>query len=400
MKSDTPKVLHRICGRPMLDFVLGLVKDLKAGPSVIVLGHKHEEIRKNIAPSIKVVLQRSLKGTADAVKVALPLLKRFAGTVLILYADNPLLKKETIKKLLKYHMENNLDATLLTAQLEDPSGYGRIMRDKYSGVCGIVEDKDADDFQKQIKEINTGIMCFNKNKLAGALRRVKPNNRKKEYYLTDIINIIYKEGCIIDNVKIADINEAVGVNSRSDLAKANSIIQKRINDDLMEKGVTIIDPKTTFIDYGVKIASDTTIYPFTVIERGVKIGKHCSVGPFIHLREGTSVGENVVLGNFLETVRSKINSKTLVKHFCYLGDARIGKEANIGAGTVTANFNGKQKNITRIDKGAFIGSDTVLVAPVKIGKFAKTGAGSVVTKNKHVLDGTTVAGVPAKPLKK
>jgi len=397
MKSVIPKVLHPICGREMLGYVLDLVKDLKIRKTVVVLGHRHTEVRRFLKSGMKVVVQKRLLGTADAVKQALPLLRNFKGTVLVLYADNPLLRKETIVKLLKYHRESNSDATLLTAQIDKPDGYGRILRDKYSSICGIAEDKDADEVQKDIGEINTGIICFNKNSLGSALKYVTPNNRKKEYYLTDIIEVLYKRGGLIDAVRIPDINEALGINSRADLARANAIMQLRINEAFMQKGITIVDPGSTFIGYGTRIGQDSTIYPFTVIERNVKIGRRCWVGPFAHLREGTELKDDVVVGNFIEVVRSSLGQKTLVKHFCYLGDSRIGRLVNIGAGCVTANFDGKKKNITLIKDRAFVGSDTVLIAPVEIGKNATTGAGSVVTKS--VKDKTVVAGVPARILK-
>jgi len=399
MKSEMPKVLHSICGRPMLGYVLDLVRDLRIKKVITVLGHKQVEVRKQLSPGIKVVIQKRLLGTADAVKQALPHLANFKGTVLVLYADNPLLKKETVIKLLKHHIENKQDATLLTAKLHKPKDYGRVLRDKYSSICQVVEEKDCDDFQKDIKEINTGIICFNKNSLASSLKYVRVNNRKKEYYLTDTVGIIYKKGGLIDNVKITDINEALGINSRQDLASANKIMQKRINEDFMSKGITIVDPDSTFISFGVKIGKDTTIYPFTVIESNVKIGSRCFIGPFAHLREATVLKDDVVAGSFVEVVRSKISSKTLIKHFCYIGDSRIGRRVNIGAGTVTANFDGRKKSVTVIKDGAFIGSDTVLVAPVRIGKGAITGAGSVVLKNKDVPDGRTVVGVPARQLK-
>jgi bifunctional UDP-N-acetylglucosamine pyrophosphorylase/glucosamine-1-phosphate N-acetyltransferase len=398
MKSNTPKVMHELCGRPMLDYVLDLVQDLRIKKSVVVLGHKHETVREILRPGVDFVIQKKLLGTADAVKVALAKLKNFKGTVLVLYADIPLLKKETILGLLKHHAKNNADATLLTAQLDNPAGYGRILRDAYASICGIREDKDADDFQKDIKEINTGIICFNKDRLAESLRYVRPDNRKKEFYLTDIISILYKKNRLIEGVRISDINEALGINSRQDLAKANKIMQQRINREFMEKGISIIDPDSTFISYGAKIGQDTTIYPFTVIEGNVKIGKRCSIGPFAHLREGVEIKDDVTAGNFLEIVRSKIGSRTFAKHFCYIGDTRIGRLVNIGAGTVTANFDGKKKNITVIKDKACIGSDTILVAPVEVGKRAVTGAGTVVLKNKNIPDGAIVVGVPARPL--
>ena len=400
MKSEVPKVLHPICARPMLGYALDLVGTLKTDKVIVVLGHKQEEVKKLLKPKTKVVVQQRLIGTADAVKQAGGLLKNFKGTVLVLYADNPLLTKDTIKKLFHHHLENNLDATLLTAKVNNPEGYGRVLRDRYSSMCGIVEEKDADDFQRDIKEINTGIACFKASRLFEALKYIRPNNRKKEYYLTDTIGIIYKKGGVIDGLKLPDIKEAWGINSRQDLARANRIMQKRINEEFMKQGITIVDPRSTFISYGTKIGKDTTIYPFTVIESDVKIGRRCLVGPFIHLREGTRLDDDVIVGNFLEVVRSKLADKTEVKHFSYLGDSRIGRSVNIGAGTVTANFDGRRKNTTIIKDKAFIGSDTILIAPVKIGKHAITGAGSVVVKNKNVSDGATVVGVPARSLKK
>ncbi|RJP27991.1 MAG: bifunctional N-acetylglucosamine-1-phosphate uridyltransferase/glucosamine-1-phosphate acetyltransferase [Candidatus Omnitrophota bacterium] len=399
MKSSTPKVLHPICGRPMLQYVLDLSKSLKATDTVVVLGHQHELVEKSLPRGLKFVVQKRLVGTADAVKTALAKLKGFRGDILILYADIPLLQKSTLLKLIKYHADNNLDAAILTAQMAKPEGYGRISRDEYGAICNIVEEKDADDFDKAIKEINTGIICFNKKKLEFALAKIRPNNAKREYYLTDAIKILYDNGCLVDSLKIEDAQEASGVNSKLDLSKANSVIQRRINEGLMKAGVNIVDPATTFISYGVRIGRDTVIYPFTVIERDVKIGGHCSIGPFIHLREGTRVANGVILGNFLESVRSKISEGTLIKHFSYIGDTRIGKRANIGAGSVTANFDGKNKHATIIGDNAFVGSDSVLVAPVKIGKNSIVGAGSVLLKNRNVKNGQIVAGVPAKPLK-
>lgn len=398
MKSELPKVLHKLCGRPMLGYVLDLVTALKPARVVAVLGYKQELMREFIPQGVKIAIQKRLMGTADAVKAGLAALKGFQGTVLVLYGDNPLLKKESLKKLLDYHIENNVDATLLTAKLEKPSGYGRIMRDKYFSICGIVEEKDADEVQKEIKEINTGIMVFKKDRLDRNLKYIRPNNRKKEYYLTDLIEILAKKSYLIDAVRVEDVQEALGINTRVELVKANSIMQGRINEKFMLDGVSILDPVTTFINFGTKIGRDTTIYPFTVIERDVKIGKRCFLGPFAHLREGVSLGDDVTAGNFIEIVRSRIGNKTFVKHFSYLGDSSVGANVNIGAGTVTANFDGKNKNYTLIKDNVNIGSDTIIVAPVKIGKFAMTGAGSVVTRN--IPDKAVVVGVPARILRK
>jgi len=398
MKSGMPKALHNLCGRPMLGYVLDLVASLKPKQVVAVLGFKDELVRKIITKGVKVVIQKKLTGTADAVKTGLSVLKDFKGTVLVLYGDNPLLKKETLKKLLDYHIGNNVDATLLTAQLNKPDGYGRIIRDKYFIICAIVEEKDADEVEKDIKEVNTGIMAFKKESLQGNLKYVRPHNRKKEYYLTDIIAILAKKDYLVDGLKAEDAQEALGINTRAELAKANSIMQKRINDKFMQNGVTITDPVSTFIDFGTKIGTDTVIYPFTVIERDVKIGKRCLVGPFAHLREAVELADDVRAGNFTEMVRAKIGAKTFIKHFSYIGDSSVGASVNIGAGTVTANFDGLKKNYTVIKDKVNIGSDTVIVAPVRIGKSAITGAGSVIIKN--IPDKAIVAGVPARILKK
>ncbi len=398
MKSALPKVLHSLCGRPMLGYVLDLVAALKPAKTVAVLGYKQELVRKLLPAGVKIAIQKRLVGTADAVKVGLSALKGFKGTVLVLYGDNPLLKKETLKQLLDYHQINDVDVTLLTAQMNEPQGYGRIIRDQYSSICGIVEEKDANEVQKEIKEINTGIMAFKKDKLEANLKRIRPNNRKKEYYLTDMIGIFAKQRYLVDGVKVKDPAQALGINTREELSKANSLVQKEINAKLMRQGVALVDPATTFINFGTKIGSDTVIYPFTVIERNVKIGKRCFVGPFAHLREGTVLGDDVTAGNFIEMVRSRIGSKTFVKHFSYLGDSAVGSNVNIGAGTVTANFDGKNKHHTVIQDNVNIGSDTVIVAPARVGKFAVTGAGTVVTKN--IPKAAVMVGVPARFLRK
>ncbi len=398
MKSTIPKVLHNVCGRPMLGYVLDLVKGIKPEKTVAVLGFKSQEVSKILPKNVKVAIQKRLIGSADAVKAGLSALAGFKGTVLVLYGDMPLLPKESIQKLLKYHSENQPKATMLVATVDKPLGYGRIIRDQYACIKSVGEQKDANDFQKDINEINTGIARFDAQALRQALAKVRPNNRKKEFYLTDVFSILYQKRERVESVVIEDANLALGINSRVDLAKANSIMQRRINDEYMKNGVTIVDPATTLISYGVKIGRDTLIYPFTVIERNVKIGNCCQIGPFVHLREGTAISSKVLLGNFIEVVRSQLSTGIFAKHFCYLGDSRVGRDVNIGAGTVTANFNGLTKGITVIKDKAFIGSNSVLVAPVTIGRNAKVGAGAVVLKNTKVLDNMAVAGVPAKPI--
>ncbi|MFA5374047.1 MAG: DapH/DapD/GlmU-related protein, partial [Candidatus Omnitrophota bacterium] len=242
--------------------------------------------------------------------------------------------------------------------------------------------------------------CFNQEKLKECLKLVKPNNKKREYYLTDCIRLLSSKGELVESFLLEDINESLGVNSRVELAQANAIMRKTINEEFMRSGVTIVDPDNVYISFGAKIGRDSVIYPFTVIEKDVKIGNQCSVGPFCRLRPGTRLENNVSVGNFIEISRSRLASKTRAKHFGFIGDTRIGSHANIGAGAVTANYDGKNKNITVIGDNAFIGCDTVLVAPVRIGKRAKTGAGSVVTRGRNVLDNSVVVGIPAKPLEK
>jgi bifunctional UDP-N-acetylglucosamine pyrophosphorylase/glucosamine-1-phosphate N-acetyltransferase len=397
MKSELPKVLHQVSGRPMLLYVLDLAQSLKIRDTVVVLGYKQEEVRKILPAATGTAVQEQIRGTADAVSRALPQLKGFSGDILVLYGDTPLLRKETIARLLAHHRRYRPAATILTCRMDDPSGYGRIVRDGTGAVTGIVEEKDASAFEKTIREINTGIICFDGKKLAAALKKVRPQNTKKEFYLTDTIGIFRRAGEAVESVESPASHEALGVNSRVELAQANGVMRDRINDELMRKGVSIIDPQTTYISYGTRIGPDTVIYPFTVIEKNVKIGAHCSVGPFCRIRPGTRLNDEVAVGNFIEISRSHLKKGAKAKHFSFLGDARIGSGANIGAGTVTANYDGKNKNISRIGDKAFVGSDTVLVAPVVLGKGAKTGAGAVVVKKK-IPAGNIYVGVPAKPI--
>jgi len=402
MKSKLPKVLHPLAGRPMLDYVLDLAKSLKPKYKICVVGHKFEMVGEYIEErkeGFRIVIQKRLLGSADAVKQAKSSLRNFRGTVLVLYGDNPLVRPQTVSKLIQHHRRLNAQATLLAATLDNPKGLGRIIRDTANNICRVVEEVQANDYEKDIKEVNTGIVCFEKDMLYRALTRVKLNPRKKEYCLTDVIQILYKQKALIKSLKLEGPQEATGINSQAELSKAEKIMQKRLLEALMEKGVRIVDPESTKVCWDTRIQKDTIVFPFTVIESNVKIGKACLIGPFCHLREGVVIRDNSVVGNFTELSRTKLGRGTLAKHFCYLGDARIGKKVNIGAGTVTANFDGKKKNVTTIKDNAFIGSNSTLIAPVKVGKRATTGAGSVVTRNRDVPSGVTVVGVPAKPLK-
>lgn len=289
MKSETPKVLHPLCGKPMISYVLEAVKTLKPAKTVVVLGHKHAEVRQALPKQASVVLQTKILGTADAVKRALPRLAGFKGTVLVLYGDTPLLSAETITKMVALHRERTFHATLLTAFCEKQAGYGRILRDKNSCVCGIVEEKDASDFQKGIKEINTGIICFSMEGLLFSLKRIKPNNQKKEYYLTDAVSLLYQNGLAVGGMKIETFHEAMGINTRVELAQAQKIMQQKINENFMQAGVTMISPDTVTVCADARIGEDTVLYPFVVIDEAVVIGKNCRIGPFAHIPARTRV---------------------------------------------------------------------------------------------------------------
>jgi bifunctional UDP-N-acetylglucosamine pyrophosphorylase/glucosamine-1-phosphate N-acetyltransferase len=395
MNSELPKVLHTVCGKPLLEYCLDLTRSLKAN-SVLVLREKCSLFDKFITKELKIAYQNKPLGTADAVKQTKKFSNFLSENIVILFADSPLFSKETLKDLVNNHIKNKSDVTILSAILDEPSGYGRVIRDKLSNITKIVEDKDANSEEKRVKEINTGIMVFKKKSLFTYLNLIKENKAKKEYFLTDIIAIFREKLLKINSYVLEDHTEALGINTQCELIEAREIMRKRIINNLLKNGVSIINPNTVFIDADAEVGKDTIIYPFVVIASGVKVGKNCSLGPFCHLRESTVIEDNNTIGNFTEIVRSKIDRDSFVKHFSYLGDAIVGKKVNIGAGVVTANFDKEGKLITKIKDNAFLGCDTIVVAPVTIGKNATTGAGSVVLKNKNVPDNTLVVGIPAK----
>ncbi|MDP3143131.1 MAG: sugar phosphate nucleotidyltransferase [Candidatus Omnitrophota bacterium] len=400
MKSGLPKVLHTINSKPLLQFVLDNVKALGLKDVYVVVGFRKDLIKNYIGKNAKTLDQKKLAGTADALKAALSKIKNFSGLVLVLYGDNPLIEKASLENLIKTHLDSKVDCTLLTATLNNPFGYGRIIRDNYSRIRRISEEVEATSSEKQVREINVGAYCFNPKVLPKALQQIKSNNKKKEFYLTDIIEAMAEMGCGIESAEVKGEGEVLGINTRQDLAAAAKIIRSRILRDFMLNGVTIVDPENTYIESNVKIGQDTVIYPYTYIENDVIIGANCAIGPFCHIRQSVFVKDNVTLGNFVEVSRAKVGKGVFVKHFSFLGDVNIGDRVNIGAGVVTANFDGVNKNLIQISDDAFIGSDTVLVAPVKIGKKAITGAGSVVTRKHNVPDRGIVVGVPAKILKR
>lgn len=399
MKSSLPKVLHRICGRTLMERTAQLTLALPVLRKIVVVPPKADAIRKVLSNDFKIVVQEKALGTAHAVMAAQPLLKNFKGNVLVLCADVPLMTLETLKKFIEKHHEGHYYGTILTGKLTHPAGYGRIVRKGDDEVLKIVEDCEATSYEKAIEEINSGTYCFDWPSLEEVLSQVKMHPQKNELYLTDVVEKLVKNKKSISAYCVEDAKEILGINSRHQLAEAERILQLRIVNYWMDNGVTIIDPETTFIDENVRIGQDTVIHPFSVIEGSVTIGKNCVIGPFSRIRERTILGDKAEIGNFVEVKASRVGSGVKAKHLTYLGDATIGKGVNIGAGTITANYDGKNKFPTTIEEGSFIGSGTILIAPVRVGKNAVTGAGSVVTREHHVPDGATVIGVPARILK-
>ena len=394
MNSDCPKVLHEVCGKPIVEYVLAAAKAAGSLKTYVVVGYKGDIVRKRLGVGPIMIRQPKLSGTADAVRRVAGHLKNYRGDILILCGDTPLLNKTVIKELVDKHKESKTVCTFLTATVGDPQGYGRVIRNDGGEVIAIREDKDAVGDEKDIAEINVGVYCVESRALFSALKRIRLNEKKKEFYLTDIIDLFYQDGSRIETVTTEDPVEGLGINTKEDLAVAERVIREKILKGFMRDGVTIVDPATTYIDADVKIGKDTCIRPFTIIEKDVRIGDRCVIGPFARLRPGVRIGNDVEIGNFTEVSRTKIGNKTLMKHFSFLGDALVGTNVNIGAGTITANFDGVRKSQTKIGDGAFIGSDSILIAPVKIGNKAVVGAGSVVTKG--VPDGCLAVGVPAR----
>jgi len=399
MKSDIPKVLHRLNGRPIIDYVLDAARHAGIKDIICVTGHKADMVKKSLR-DVKFVRQKRPLGSADAVKQARKFFKTLSGNLLVLYGDDPLIRPETIKRLKEAHEREKNSCTLLSAHTADPAGYGRILRDARNNITGIVEEVEAPLSQKSITEINAGVYLFDIRKLFTLLADIKNDNKKKEYFLTDVISLMHKNRLKVNSVIVEDADEVLGINTRSDLSTASSMLRKRKLKELMAAGVTIIAPESTYIDGNVTIERDTVIYPYTVIEGPVRIGRDCRIGPFARVRPGCELKDRVEIGNFVEITRTRINKETKVKHHTYLGDAVIGRGVNVGAGTITANYDGNGKYVTKIEDDAFIGSGTILVAPVKVGRNAVTGAGAVVTKKRNVPPNSVVAGIPARLLKR
>lgn len=386
MKSETPKVLHEIFGKTLLGYVLDAVdKTDLVEKSFVIVGHQAEVVEKFVNDNYKnasTVLQMPQLGTGDAVSKVCPHLENFDGEVIILCGDTPVISDKTLKEFIEFHKSKSSDLTVMSAMFDNPTNYGRIVR-KGDNVDSIVEEKDATSEQKSIKEVNAGIYCLNWQKIMPAFSQLTSNNAQGEYYLTDIIKWGGEKGLNVNAFVLADNEEIFGINSKAHLAEATKMINKRNLEKHLENGVTIVDPDTTWISSDTEIGADTVIFPSTYIIGKNKIGTKCFIGPFAHIRGGVELGDNVKIGNFVEVKKSKIASNTNACHLSYVGDSEIGSGVNVGAGTITANYNHftKAKNETVIKDGASIGSNSVLVAPVEIGEKATVAAGTVVTKD-------------------
>ncbi len=429
MKSSLPKILHPLAGKPMVEYALALAAGVSSEPPVLVVGHGAEQVRQMVGDRARYAVQDEQLGTAHAVACTEELLRGRQGLVLVFYADMPLLRSETFERMVEVQLKNTGPLTILTVQAVDPRGFGRIVRDPSGNIQAIVEEACATLEQQLIRELNAGVYCCRAEWLWQALKQVKVSP-KGEYYLTDLVEIASTEGKQVEALKTEDESEAIGINNRVHLAEAGAVLRKRINEKWMLNGVSMVQPESVFIDETVTIGEDTTILPNTYLRGNTKIGSGCEVGPdtiitdcqvsdncriqmavmegavleegvimgpFARLRKGAHLGKGMHMGNFGEVKNSTIGADSRMGHFSYIGDATIGEGVNIGAGTVTCNFDGVNKNPTIIEDGVFIGSDTMLVAPVRIGRNSKTGAGAVVTKD--VPPNKIVVGVPARELK-
>ncbi|MGB9919652.1 MAG: bifunctional UDP-N-acetylglucosamine diphosphorylase/glucosamine-1-phosphate N-acetyltransferase GlmU [Moorellales bacterium] len=413
MRSRYPKVLHLLVGRPLLEHVLEAVREAGVPEQIIVVGHQAELVRERLGDGYRYAYQDPPLGTGHAVLQAEPLIPAEADTVLVACGDTPLLGAETLRRLLAEHLAQGSVATLLTAVVADPSGYGRVLRGAGGEVRAIVEERDAGPEVKRVREINSGTYVFERRALFAALREIGAANAQGEYYLPDVIAVLVRGGARVATVEAA-AEEIMGINSRVELAAAEAVLRRRINRRLMENGVTIIDPESTYVEATVEVEPDTVLYPGTllqgrtVIGEGCRVGPYvslrdsrlgrevevryavveeseigdrCRIGPFAYLRPGTRLEAGVKVGDFVEIKQSLIGEGSKVPHLSYVGDAVVGKGVNIGAGTITCNYDGERKWPTYIEDGAFIGSNTNLVAPVRVGRGAYVGAGSTITKD-------------------
>lgn len=430
MRSKFPKVLHRIAGKPMVWHALRAVKDLVDLPPVVVVGYGAEQVKAAVGDVADFAVQKERLGTGHAVSAAREKLEGKADTILVTFADMPLLRKESLAALVDMHKNSGSPVTMTSIVGDEARGFGRVVRNEAGHVTAIVEQAVATPEQLAIREYNVSAYCFDEAWLWHALERISLSP-KGEYYLTDVVGLAVGDGYPVESLVLEDPDEAIGPNNRIHLAAAEKVMRRRINEKWMLAGVTMINPDTTYIESDVKIGSDTVIQPNTYLRGETIIGEDCEIGPdttvidsvvgdqvhliaslleeaqladrvtmgpFCHLRKGAVLAEGVHMGNFGEVKDSYLGTNTKMGHFSYIGNAKIGKNVNIGAGTITCNYDGEKKHPTEIGDDVFLGSDTMLVAPVKIGDRSKTGAGAVVTRD--VPPDTLVIGVPAKEKRK
>lgn len=402
MKGEDPKVLHDIAGRPMLSYVLEVARAVSGQPPLVVIGHGMDRVQQAFGEGeARWIVQTEQLGTGHAVLACAGELERGDGPVVVLNADQPLIPAKRLEGMLHIFEQEKPGVVMLTAQLEDPTNYGRIVRNDRGSLMRIVEQHDASQEERKIREVNGGAYVFERSMLLERLQDLDTDNAQGEYYLTDVVHKLTAEGVPVIPFVTPRGEEILSVTTRWDIQKVWPVVMGRHMRYLAQEcGVTIVAPENTYIEAGAQIGHDTVVFPFTYIERDVRIGAHCKVGPFSHLRKGTVLEDYAEVGNFTETKNTRLGEGSKAKHLSYLGDASIGKKVNVGAGTICANYDGKKKYKTEIGDGTHVGSGTIFVAPVKTGKNAVTGAGAVVTSGKDVSDGETVIGVPAEPLSK
>jgi len=414
MKSDLLKVLHPVCGRPMIEYALDRVEALRPSRRIVVVGYQADRVRELLGDRVEYAHQEEQLGTAHAVLMCEPLLEGHDGPVVVLYGDTPLLSEDDLQELVRTHRLEGNRATVLTVEFEDPSGYGRVIRKGDGRFDAVVEEPDAGPEELKVREINTGIYCFDASSLFRALKRVSPDNRQNEYYIVDALSLIEREGGRVGLVRCADPSSVSGVNDRFELAQVERIVRMRILARLMKDGVTVEDPDSTYVHAGVEIGRDTVLRPGTIVEGTSRIGSACvlgprahivdstisdgtrisesvveesrvgsnvAIGPFAHLRPGTVIEDGARVGNFAELKNSRVGGGSKVPHHSYVGDADVGSGVNIGAGVVTVNYDGRRKHRTVIDDGAFVGCNSNLIAPVRVGPSAYIAAGSSITED-------------------
>ena len=403
MKSDLPKVLHKVAGISMLEHVFRSVGAIQPEKTVTVVGHKAELVEQVLAGQTDFVTQSEQLGTGHAVMMAEPILQNRTGHTLVIAGDTPLITGESLKNLLDFHINHKNVATILTAEAANPFGYGRIVRNDNAEVLRIVEQKDASDFEKQIKEINTGTYVFDNERLFEALKNINTNNAQGEYYITDVIGIFRNAGEKVGAYTLKDFDESLGVNDRVALATAEAVMRRRINQKHMVNGVSFVNPEATYIDIDVEIAPEVQIEANVTLKGQTKIGAETTigagavitnsmieessvedgvtVGPYAHIRPGSSLAAQVHIGNFVEVKGSSIGENTKAGHLTYIGNCEVGSNVNFGAGTITVNYDGKNKYKTVIGNNVFVGSNSTIIAPVELGDNSLVGAGSTITKN-------------------